>query len=50
MSMTIGKRAGSGWAAVLRSPTLMFLLPMVLYLILWRVLPLLYTVFLSLSD
>jgi len=28
----------------------MFLLPMVVYLILWRVIPLLYTVFLSLND
>jgi len=50
MSTTMGKRAGSGWAGVLRNPTLMFLLPMGLYLILWRAIPLLYTVFLSLND
>ncbi len=35
---------------ILRNPTLMFLLPMVAYLVLWRVLPLLYTVYLSLND
>jgi multiple sugar transport system permease protein len=50
MSTTMGKRAGSGWAGVLRNPTLMFLLPMGLYLILWRAIPLLYTVFLSLNE
>jgi multiple sugar transport system permease protein len=35
---------------ILRNPTVMFLLPMVAYLILWRALPLLYTVYLSLND
>jgi len=34
----------------MRRPTLMFLLPMVVYLLVWRALPLLYTVYLSLSD
>jgi multiple sugar transport system permease protein len=41
-------RRGPG--GLLRNPTFMFLLPMVAYLILWRVLPLLYTVYLSLND
>lgn len=34
----------------LRNPTLMFLFPMIAYLVLWRLLPLLYTVYLSLND
>lgn len=35
---------------LLRNPTLMFLLPMVAYLVLWRALPLLYTVYLGMND
>lgn len=41
------KRSGG---RALRSPTLMFLLPMVLYLVVWRLVPLLYTAYLSLND
>jgi multiple sugar transport system permease protein len=57
--MLRGKMEGQGVAgakvrkrreSLLRNPTLMFLLPMVGYLILWRALPLLYTVYLSLTD
>lgn len=46
----MGKGTQAGSAKFLRNPKLMFLLPMVVYLILWRAIPLLYTVFLSLND
>ncbi len=46
----MGNGTQGGSARLLRNPVLMFLLPMVVYLILWRVIPLLYTVFLSLND
>lgn len=45
-----GEQASRGSGGILRNPTVMFLLPMVAYLILWRALPLLYTVYLSLND
>ncbi len=57
--MLRGKMEGQGVAgakvrkrreSLLRNPTFMFLLPMVVYLILWRALPLLYTVYLSLTE
>ena len=47
MRATSGRKGSEG---MLRNPTFMFLLPMVAYLILWRLLPLLYTVYLSLND
>ena len=47
MRATSGRKGSGG---MLRNPTFMFLLPMVAYLILWRLLPLLYTVYLSLND
>ncbi|HXZ44638.1 MAG TPA: sugar ABC transporter permease [archaeon] len=50
MSTSTGTGVSAARAGILRNPTLMFLLPMVLYLILWRALPLLYTVFLSLTE
>ena len=46
----MGKGTQAGSARLLRNPTLVFLLPMVVYLILWRAIPLLYTVYLSLND
>ena len=46
--MTGSVRRSAGRA--LRSPTLMFLLPMLLYLVVWRLVPLLYTAYLSLND
>src|SRR5512139_3008829 len=47
---TARERMRNRSGGILRNPTVMFLLPMVLYLILWRALPLLYTVYLSLND
>jgi len=46
----MGEGTQGGLARLLRNPALMFLLPMVVYLILWRAIPLLYTVYLSLND
>jgi len=40
----------TGAAGLLRNPTVVFLFPMVAYLVLWRLLPLLYTVYLSLNE
>lgn len=45
-----GKSVRKGSKGLLTNPTFMFLLPMVAYLIMWRVLPLLYTVYLSLNE
>ena len=50
MGMAVAKGGRNGIRILLRSPTLMFLLPMVGYLILWRALPLLYTVYLGMND
>lgn len=50
MGSTMAKSVRNGSARLLRNPTLMFLLPMVAYLVLWRVLPLLYTVYLGMND
>jgi multiple sugar transport system permease protein len=50
MGMPRDKSARVRAERLLRNPTIMFLLPMVVYLVLWRLLPLLYTVYLGLND
>ncbi len=50
MGTARGQGARGRAQRLLRNPTLMFLLPMVAYLVLWRLLPLLYTVYLGLND